>query len=725
MDGWLTLGTRLDTKQLEKELKEQEEKLKEYEKEAEDILKQKSELEIDTTKAEKQVEDLNKKIEDLKKEREKYNKTGFAYEYASEQITEAYNQQSSILEEINNRWDDINNKAEQNANNQALIRGQMQQTKNEMDKIKQIQDVDKQLDSIGKKTSSILKKIAQWGLAIVGIKGIYSAIKQSMGIIAQYDKQISTDLEYMKYAIAMSMKPIIEWLIKALYKIMQYVNYISNAWFGYNLFKDAGVKDFEKSLNKSNKTAKELKKTLSGFDEVNVLQDTSSASDNANIIPSLDLSKVEQIDVPDWVKWIADHKDEIIQLAEVVGIAFGIGKISSILSNISMLFGASGSAGSVGGVGLKGLFSSIAAIAAIAAGIKIIIDCGKKIWDDLNHLGDEIDGITEKAKGYNKAFKEAVDPTDVEVMNNLIETQNVNFQGAVDMLKKANGPLGKLGHNAKSWAKSSLAVVENSKATVDKLYEEYKLSTTTKERKQEILEILEGMKEKQRDIITDAQEWTDETDNAYDAFFDTSHIIHDIKDDLGIVEEQTEGIHETGIDFIDNLNRKMGLLKDTEEDLQTPWGELRNTAIGILNEISNYKIGDKKFNMKAILDTGVINKALDAYDKFKANSTGLWGQSITLLLNPLMNNLRQYRAASGAIVNLPGHGVPVGNNVLAGEKGREGVIPLTDPNAMAQLGEEIGKWVNIAIDNRMVVDGRVLATATNNQINKENFLLNR
>jgi hypothetical protein len=81
--------------------------------------------------------------------------------------------------------------------------------------------------------------------------------------------------------------------------------------------------------------------------------------------------------------------------------------------------------------------------------------------------------------------------------------------------------------------------------------------------------------------------------------------------------------------------------------------------------------------------------------------------------------------AQGGIVNMPGNGVPIGYNTIAGESGREGVIPLTDPQAMAQLGEEIGRWVNIGIQNQMVVDGRVLASATNNRINKESFLMNR
>lgn len=81
------------------------------------------------------------------------------------------------------------------------------------------------------------------------------------------------------------------------------------------------------------------------------------------------------------------------------------------------------------------------------------------------------------------------------------------------------------------------------------------------------------------------------------------------------------------------------------------------------------------------------------------------------------------RLASGGIVEAP-KGVMMGS-YIAGESGREGVLPLTNSTTMQELGAEIGKWVNIAIDNKMVVDGKVLATATNNQINKENFLMNR
>lgn len=52
------------------------------------------------------------------------------------------------------------------------------------------------------------------------------------------------------------------------------------------------------------------------------------------------------------------------------------------------------------------------------------------------------------------------------------------------------------------------------------------------------------------------------------------------------------------------------------------------------------------------------------------------------------------RLAKGGIINIPGRGVPVGQ-AIGGEAGREGVIPLTDSQQMALLGEAIGKYITL------------------------------
>ena len=77
----------------------------------------------------------------------------------------------------------------------------------------------------------------------------------------------------------------------------------------------------------------------------------------------------------------------------------------------------------------------------------------------------------------------------------------------------------------------------------------------------------------------------------------------------------------------------------------------------------------------------------------------------------------------GIILPQPGHGVPI--NAVMSERRAEAIIPLENPEAMETLGQAIGRYVNIAIDNVMKVDGRVLATATNNATSMNNFLRNR
>lgn len=64
--------------------------------------------------------------------------------------------------------------------------------------------------------------------------------------------------------------------------------------------------------------------------------------------------------------------------------------------------------------------------------------------------------------------------------------------------------------------------------------------------------------------------------------------------------------------------------------------------------------------------------------------------------------------ATGGIINYPNHGVMLGS-AIAGEAGAEGVIPLTDSQAMQTLGQAIGKYItiNATIVNKM--NGRVMS----------------
>ena len=82
------------------------------------------------------------------------------------------------------------------------------------------------------------------------------------------------------------------------------------------------------------------------------------------------------------------------------------------------------------------------------------------------------------------------------------------------------------------------------------------------------------------------------------------------------------------------------------------------------------------------------------------------------------------KLAKGGIINQPGRGVNLGN-AIAGERGQEGVIPLTNSQQMSLLGEAIGKYITINLTNVTELDGRIIARKVQEVNNKTNFLLNR
>lgn len=66
------------------------------------------------------------------------------------------------------------------------------------------------------------------------------------------------------------------------------------------------------------------------------------------------------------------------------------------------------------------------------------------------------------------------------------------------------------------------------------------------------------------------------------------------------------------------------------------------------------------------------------------------------------------RLKTGGIINMPNRGTLVGS-AIAGESGREGVIPLTDSQAMETLGEAIGRYITINANITNTMNGRVIS----------------
>lgn len=67
--------------------------------------------------------------------------------------------------------------------------------------------------------------------------------------------------------------------------------------------------------------------------------------------------------------------------------------------------------------------------------------------------------------------------------------------------------------------------------------------------------------------------------------------------------------------------------------------------------------------------------------------------------------------------------MPLGSNI-GGERGAEGVIPLTQNQAMEALGYEIGKNVTVNLTNITEMNGRVLNRELKKMQSQQNFAYN-
>ena len=280
------------------------------------------------------------------------------------------------------------------------LRAEIERVTNKIIKLKQRQsdlnttEVSKfegSIDRVGDKTSRLIQTIGKWAIALFGIRTAYSFIQRSVNTLSRYNEQIGTDLEYIQFALASTLKPVVEGMIRLVYKLLAYVNYLAKAWFGVNLFANASVDAFnagKKSTGTMAKNLKEAQKALAGFDEMNVLQENKASADtDANIMsPSMDLSTagLEDIEIPEWMEkikefglWIKDNWKMVLAVLAGTAVVFLV---------LKKLFSGSGGLGKGFDSFLSGLGKAAQAI-AILGGIALVINQITKLIDVFSQSG--------------------------------------------------------------------------------------------------------------------------------------------------------------------------------------------------------------------------------------------------------------------------------------------------------------------------------------------------
>lgn len=330
MDGYVIIGTQLDTKQLEADIKNAKKELSQFQKEEEKLLKEKGKVELQLTAYDEEKAKIKANTDELLKKAE-----------TEAQVTNLLNMENLELDKLTQKYskqfgalDEVNDKLKDNQLQQGLINGKIDEANTKLSQAKGYENVANQMGKIKDKTSDVVKQVGRWALAVFSVRSAYMFIRQMSSTLAQYNKEYGANLEYIRYALAQMIAPVLQFLVNLAFKLLTYINYIAQAWFGVNLFSNASVKNFNKMAG----SAKSIKESLqtAGFDEMNVLNDTSSSSGGAGGgVPSFDLENPEDVPIPSWLQWIVDNKDLVIAgLAGIAGgliaVRLGLGLIKSL-----------------------------------------------------------------------------------------------------------------------------------------------------------------------------------------------------------------------------------------------------------------------------------------------------------------------------------------------------------------------------------------------------------
>ena len=140
------------------------------------------------------------------------------------------------------------------------------------------------------------------------------------------------------------------------------------------------------------------------------------------------------------------------------------------------------------------------------------------------------------------------------------------------------------------------------------------------------------------------------------------------------------------------------------------------------------KLEDALKNMPNKKNIEIDVQTEKATQKTKSWWKELINNVISVPINTLSKNLglnfKIPYLATGGIINNPGKGIPLGG-AIGGEVNKEGVIPLTDSQAMEELGQTIGRYININLTNITQLNNRQIAREQKKINAQNNFAMNR
>lgn len=182
------------------------------------------------------------------------------------------------------------------------------------------QNITNNIKGMGTGLKNGLGHVLKYAMALFSLRGIYSILSgcanawlssQNAGA-----KQLSANINYMKYAMGSALAPVIQFVTNLVYQLMKAIQSVAYALTGVNIFAKASANSYA-SMAGSAKKAKQETKALAGVhSEINNIsdKDNSDGGSGGTTAPSFDLSKMDN----QMMGWVDKIKKNLLPLFEPI-----------------------------------------------------------------------------------------------------------------------------------------------------------------------------------------------------------------------------------------------------------------------------------------------------------------------------------------------------------------------------------------------------------------------
>lgn len=215
------------------------------------------------------------------------------------------------------------------------------------------QSITNSVKNMGKSVKVGLGHVLRYAGALFSMQGIYSTLSScaSTWLSSQNAgaKQLSANIDYMKYAMGSAFAPVIQYVTGLVYQLLKAIQSVVYALFRVNIFAKASASSYASMAGNAKKQKNETKQLAGIHNEINNVQsnDNSNSGSGGTTAPNIDLSGIDSQMSPfmqklyDFFKPLVDSWNKYgYQVQDAFKNAInGIGQaISAIWSSLETLF---------------------------------------------------------------------------------------------------------------------------------------------------------------------------------------------------------------------------------------------------------------------------------------------------------------------------------------------------------------------------------------------------